>query len=105
MTHARTPAYFRMNDFLRLRASAGLRILSVASAAIALIACEQNPFVPPPPPKVEVAAPVQKSITRFIDATGNTAAVKSVDLVARVQGFLQSINYQDGSGVKEGTTL
>jgi RND family efflux transporter MFP subunit len=31
--------------------------------------------------------------------------VKSVDLVARVQGFLQSINYKDGSFVKEGTTL
>ena len=49
--------------------------------------------------------PAQKNITRFIDATGNTSAVKSVDLVARVQGFLQAINYKDGSFVKEGTTL
>jgi RND family efflux transporter MFP subunit len=61
--------------------------------------------VPPPPPKVEVAAPVQKPVTRYLDATGNTAAIKNVDLVARVQGFLQSINYQDGSFVKQGTTL
>src|SRR5438876_559342 len=109
MWHARTPANLEMNVFLRLRAGATLRmtlrIMSVASAAVALSACEQNAFVPPPPPKVEVAAPLQKNITRFIDATGNTAAVKSVDLVARVQGFLQSINYQDGSFVKEGTTL
>ena len=94
-----------MNDFLRLRAGAALRAVSVASAAIALTACEQNTFVPPPPPKVEVATPVQKKITRFIEATGNTAAVKSVDLVARVQGFLQSIDYKDGSFVKQGTTL
>jgi RND family efflux transporter MFP subunit len=94
-----------MNEFLRLRAGAALRIVSVASAAIALTACEQNTFVPPPPPKVEVAVPAQKNITRFIDATGNTSAVKSVDLVARVQGFLQAINYKDGSFVKEGTTL
>jgi RND family efflux transporter MFP subunit len=70
-----------------------------------LTACEQNTFVPPPPPKVEVAAPVQKPVTRYLDATGNTAAIKNVDLVARVQGFLQSINYQDGSFVKQGTTL
>jgi RND family efflux transporter MFP subunit len=70
-----------------------------------LTACEQNTFVPPPPPKVEVAVPVQKSITRYLDATGNAAAIKNVDLVARVQGFLQSINYQDGSFVKQGTTL
>jgi RND family efflux transporter MFP subunit len=94
-----------MNDFWHVRAGAALRAVSVASAAITLTACEQNTFVPPPPPKVEVAVPAQKNITRFIDATGNTSAVKSVDLVARVQGFLQSINYKDGSFVKEGTTL
>jgi RND family efflux transporter MFP subunit len=61
--------------------------------------------VPPPPPKVEVALPVQRAITRYLEATGNTAPIKNVDLVARVQGFLQSINYQDGTFVKAGTTL
>src|SRR6202000_2695550 len=40
-----------------------------------------------------------------LEATGNTTAIKSVDLVARVQGFLQSINYKDGEFVKEGTLL
>jgi len=90
----------------RLRhASAAARLAFVIFAFAALSACEQNTFVPPPPPKVEVAVPVQKAITRYLDATGNTAAIKSVDLVARVQGFLQSINYQDGTFVKEGATL
>src|ERR1700744_4100075 len=74
-------------------------------AAIGLSGCEQNTFVAPPPPKVAVAQPVQRAITRFLDTTGNTAPVKSVDLVARVQGFLQSIDYQDGAFVKQGTTL
>jgi RND family efflux transporter MFP subunit len=74
-------------------------------AATGLSGCEQNTFVPPPPPKVAVAQPVQHAITRFLDTTGNTAPVKSVDLVARVQGFLQSIDYQDGAFVKQGTTL
>jgi multidrug efflux pump subunit AcrA (membrane-fusion protein) len=46
-----------------------------------------------------------RSFTRYLEATGNTAAIKSVDLVARVQGFLQSINYKDGAFVKEGTSL
>ena len=77
----------------------------VALTAVALAGCEQNAYVPPPPPKVEVANPVQRPITRYLEATGNTAAVKSVDLVARVQGFLNSIDYKDGSFVKEGTTL
>ena len=86
-------------------ASAASRIAFVIFASAALSACEQNTFVPPPPPKVEVALPLQKAVTRYLDATGNTAAIKNVDLVARVQGFLQSINYQDGTFVKEGATL
>ncbi len=49
--------------------------------------------------------PVQRPVTRYLEVTGNTAPIKSVDLVARVQGFLQTINYQDGAFVKEGTTL
>jgi RND family efflux transporter MFP subunit len=79
---------------------------AAAALVVALLAgCEQNSFVPPPPPKVGVAAPVQRPVTRYLEATGNTAPIKTVDLVARVQGFLQSIDYQDGSFVKEGTTL
>jgi RND family efflux transporter MFP subunit len=79
---------------------------AIALLSLALLAgCEQNTFQPPPPPKVDVAVPVQRAITRYLDATGNTAPIKSVDLVARVQGFLQSIDYKDGSFVKEGTTL
>ena len=74
-------------------------------ALLALAGCEQNTFVPPPPPKVAVALPVQRAITRYLETTGNTAPIKSVDLVARVQGFLQSIDYKDGDFVKEGTTL
>src|ERR1700730_9642728 len=86
-------------------AVAASRVILVVLVCGALSACEQNSFVPPPPPKVEVGLPAQKSITRYLDATGNTAPIKNVDLVARVQGFLQSIDYQDGTFVKEGTTL
>jgi RND family efflux transporter MFP subunit len=86
-------------------AATASRIAFVISAFAVLSACEQNTFVPPPPPKVDVATPAQKQITRYLDATGNTAPVKSVDLVARVQGFLQSIDYKDGNFVKEGTPL
>ncbi|MBX9710957.1 MAG: efflux RND transporter periplasmic adaptor subunit [Xanthobacteraceae bacterium] len=74
-------------------------------ASVVLTACEQNSFVQPPPPKVDAGLPVQRTITRYLAATGNTAPFKSVDLVARVQGVLQTINYEDGAFVKEGTTL
>ncbi|SIO14612.1 RND family efflux transporter, MFP subunit [Bradyrhizobium erythrophlei] len=105
MRHTRAPAHFKLNDIVRLRTADALRIAFVTFSFVSLSACEQNSFVPPPPPKVEVGLPVQRPITRYIEATGNTAPIKNVDLVARVQGVLQSINYQDGNFVKEGTTL
>jgi RND family efflux transporter MFP subunit len=85
--------------------SGGIRAAVIGLSLILLTGCEQNTFVPPPPPKVEVAVPMKHAVTRYLEATGNTAAVKSVDLVARVQGFLESINYKDGDFVKEGTLL
>lgn len=81
------------------------RMLSAAFALLTLTACDQNTFVPPPPAKVDVGLPVQRTVTRYLAATGNTAPIKTVDLVARVQGVLQSINYEDGAFVKQGTTL
>jgi RND family efflux transporter MFP subunit len=94
-----------LNGRVRQTAIALRRTICVIPALFALSACEQNSFVPPPPPKVDVGLPVQKSVTRFLDATGNTAPIQTVDLVARVQGVLQSINYRDGTFVKQGTTL
>ncbi|MGY8634057.1 efflux RND transporter periplasmic adaptor subunit [Bradyrhizobium sp. 14AA] len=102
MTSANPASPARRNDAWR---QAG-RALAAAIAVVALAGCEdKNAFVAPPPPKVDVATPVQRPLTRYIEATGNTAPIKSVDLVARVQGFLQSIDYQDGSFVKQGTQL
>jgi RND family efflux transporter MFP subunit len=80
-------------------------IAKLMLVSLLLVGCEQNTFQQPPPAKVEVAQPVQRAVTRYLEATGNTAPVRSVDLVARVQGFLQSIDYTDGDTVKEGTQL
>ncbi|WP_024575870.1 MULTISPECIES: efflux RND transporter periplasmic adaptor subunit [unclassified Afipia] len=99
------PASIKFPSVAKRSASSRLRIPPVIFLLTALTACEQNSFVPPPPPKVDVGHPVQRTITRYLTATGNTGPVNTVDLVARVQGFLQSISYQDGAFVKQGTTL
>ena len=99
-----SPARSRLKGPARRGAAACRALFAVAAFGI-LSACEQNSFVPPPPPKVEVALPLQRPITRYLEATGNASPIKNVDLVARVQGVLQSINYKDGAFVKEGTTL
>lgn len=73
-----------------------------AALAATLTACGQdNRYVAPPPPKVTVALPVQQKVTRYLEATGYVAAVNTTNLVARVQGFLQAINYKDGEEVRK----
>ena len=105
MTPMRSPARLCPHRTIG-QGGASVRRAAFAIAAMGMLsACEQNTFVPPPPPKVDVAVPLQRPFTRYLEATGNTAAIKNVDLVARVQGFLQSINYKDGAYVKEGTSL
>jgi len=80
--------------------------LLASLAALGLAACGQsNTYVAPPPPKVTVAKPVEQKVTRYFEATGNTAAVNSANLVARVQGFLTEIKYADGAAVKKGQHL
>ena len=82
------------------------RSIAALIALTTLAACDQkNAYVAPPPPKVTVAAPVEKAVTLYLDATGNTAAVNTTNLVARVPGFLESVNYKDGDLVKKGTVL
>ena len=83
-----------------------LRLGCAGGMAVILAACGQdNRYVAPPQPQVSVAVPVQREVTRFLEATGNTAAVNTVNLVARVQGFLQKIEHHDGDEVKQGATL
>lgn len=87
--------------------SGSVRTGLVLMAALAgLTGCKPtNKFVAPPPPEVGVAVPLQQTFTPFIVETGNTQAFNSVDLVARVEGFLVKINYQDGAAVKKGDLL
>jgi RND family efflux transporter MFP subunit len=74
--------------------------------AAALVGCKpENKFQPPPPPEISVAKPLPRDLTPYEVLTGNTVAFNTVDLVARVEGFLTSINYVDGAMVKKGDLL
>lgn len=64
-----------------------------------------NEFVAPPPPQVTVATPDQQSVTRYLTYTGVIEALETVELRARVAGFLSSIHFEPGQDVKKGDLL
>jgi RND family efflux transporter MFP subunit len=70
-----------------------------------LAACKEKTPPPPPPPEVTVAQPLQRTVTDNLELTGNTQAIFTVQLVARVSGYLEMVFFQDGQMVKKGQTL
>jgi RND family efflux transporter MFP subunit len=91
---------------MRFRRRHSFAALGAIAASAFLSACGQdNQYVAPPPPKVGVATPVERPVTSYLEATGSLAAINTVDLVARVAGFVQAIQYQDGALVKKGDPL
>jgi RND family efflux transporter MFP subunit len=79
----------------------------VASVLLAILpGCGEKPKPqPPPPPKVTVVQPVHRRVTDHLELTGNTQAIYTVQLVARVAGYLEQVLFQDGQVVKKGQPL
>jgi RND family efflux transporter MFP subunit len=57
------------------------------------------------PPTVTVSYPLEREVTDYQDFTGRTAAVDSVQVQARVTGYLEKIYFREGAEVAEGTVL
>jgi RND family efflux transporter MFP subunit len=83
-----------------------LRFLLFFLLFLSLFACRKEQQRPaPPPPKVTVARPVVQDFTNYVYFTGYTQARRSVDLRARVEGFLESFSFHPGDLVKKGDLL
>src|ERR1700731_2731214 len=54
---------------------------------------------------VAVSRPVERYVTDYADFTARTAAVDSVELRARVSGYLDKVNFKEGALVKKGDVL
>ena len=82
------------------------RFIAIAALGPALAGCGGgNKYQAPPPPEVTVARPVRRAVTSYLEYTGNARAVQSVDLRARVKGFLRELNFVPDKTVKAGDLM
>jgi len=79
----------------------------IACLLAALSGCRPGhaQLAPPQPTVVPVSQPVQRLVTDYIDFIGRTDAVQSVDIRARVTGYLVKMPFTEGAEVKTGDLL
>jgi membrane fusion protein (multidrug efflux system) len=71
-----------------------------------VISCGKKEAPPaPPPPEVKVAAALQKTVPVYVENIGETLGAADVEIRARVEGFLETVNFQEGSFVSKGQLL
>ena len=68
-------------------------------------ACSKAEPPPPPPPEVQVATVIQKDVPIYVELVGTTLGSQDVEIRARVEGYLTSVNFTEGSFVKKGQLL
>lgn len=97
---------------MHLRANRTIRRMSAIAACTLLFifsllaaGCAKKPQPRPQPPKVTVVQPVWRKVTDYLESTGTTQAVNTVQLVARVTGYLDKVFFHDGQRVKKGQLL
>src|SRR5205085_10800335 len=79
---------------------------ALSGLLLLLTACAQQPqAAAPPPPKVTVSQPSMRDVVEWEEYTGRLEAAESVEVRARVNGYLQSIHFKEGSIVKKGDLL
>jgi membrane fusion protein (multidrug efflux system) len=70
------------------------------------MACEKQ--APPPaatPTEVYVTDVIQKDVPVYLDLVGQTKGFQDVDIRARVEGYLETVNFREGSIVRKGELL
>ena len=81
-------------------------MFAAAAIAAALSAsCAKPPPPAPPPTEVYVTDVVQRDVPTYLDLVGQTAGFQDVEIRARVEGFLETMNFQEGTFVRRGALL
>jgi len=76
-------------------------------AALGLSGCrsEATPSAQAPAPQVSVASALERNVTEWDEFTGRLEAVESVEVRPRVTGYIESVNFTEGSTVHKGDLL
>ena len=88
-----------------MRCGRGIILLCALATLVASCGEGQKQGGAPPPPAVTVAKPIKRTVSDFDEYVGRFAAINSVEVRARVSGYLDGVHFKDGQIVKQGDLL
>ena len=80
-------------------------ILTVLLCGVYYGCGEKNEYVEPPAPEVTVSKPLVQNVIDYLEFTGTARAIEQIDIRARVEGFLESVHFEDGDFITKGQLL
>ncbi|HSE89907.1 MAG TPA: efflux RND transporter periplasmic adaptor subunit [Candidatus Binatia bacterium] len=92
-------------ELIQRRSTKLSRLALVCLFLAAGVACSKKEAPPPPPPEVQVAEVIQKDVPIYVELVGATLGSEDVEIRARVEGYLISVNFTEGSFVTKGQPL
>ena len=94
-----------ISSFFLMRGAGLAAALALATLLVGCGDSAQQKAAAPPPPTVTVAKPTQRTVSDYDEYVGRFAALDSVEVRARVSGYLDSVDFKDGQMVKQGGLL
>jgi membrane fusion protein (multidrug efflux system) len=93
-------------ELIQRRSTKLSRLLLVYLFLAAGVGCSKKEAPPPPPPpEVQVAEVVQKDVPIYIELVGSTLGSEDIEIRPRVEGYLVSMDFIEGSFVRKGQLL
>jgi RND family efflux transporter MFP subunit len=94
-----------ISSFFLMHCGRRLAALLVLATLVASCGEQQKQGGGPPPPAVTVAKPIKRTVVDYDEYVGRFAAINSVEIRARVSGYLDKLHFKDGQVVKQGDLL
>lgn len=94
-----------ISSFSLMQCGRRLAALLVLATLVASCGEQQKQGGGPPPPAVTVAKPIKRTVVDYDEYVGRFAAINSVEIRARVSGYLDKLHFKDGQVVKQGDLL
>jgi len=80
-------------------------ISTILVSLLAVVACHEAPPPAPPPPEVKAATVLVRDVPIYLEAIGQTRGNTEIEIRARVEGFIESVDFTEGTVVRKGQLL